>query len=412
MRACVDFHIELETVDPSSNWFVLNRASLDSDRTLGPTDYDQNVDGTVVLDKSLLDSTDELLEALVVTQPGYIWQKITSTSTYVDVRRGVDMSRGITSRPYAGTMTVRVIDPYLDALANQYVGIGTKARLRVGTQVVFLGHTTNLRTEYDAVGVPTLYLTASDAIARLNSVAMPARTAESYAQRVAAVANAAGIYYSVTGAGQNLTVTNDEKTALETLFAAQDSEGSLIWMDATNQLRALQRGEEAVGSASPAFTFSNDHTYANHICLTAFATSMDTEQVINQLTFNNLEWDGTQWATVPYVYGDSNSAAYYGVRKQSVSTTLDPNTLPNYAQQVFNTYSEAQRKVKQVAFKVSSMDDATIPGVTFIDIGDVVRVYLNDPANTALDNIAEVRRVGEISHRITPTLWDTQLTLL
>jgi hypothetical protein len=246
----------------------------------------------------------------------------------------------------------------------------------------------------------------------MNAIAMPARPAETYSERVASVATAAGIYYTVSGAGQSLTATSDTKTALETLFAAQDSEGSLMWLDVTNKLHALQRGEEAVGSASPRFTFSNDHTYANHICLTAFATSMDTEQVINQLTFNNLEWTGTTWTTVPYTFDDANSANYYGVKKQSVSTTLSPAVLSTYSDYIFNTYSEAVRKVKQVAFKVSGMQDQAIPTVTYIDIGDVVKVYLNDPTNTALDNITDVRRVGEISHRITPTLWDTQITLL
>ena len=81
----------------------------------------------------------------------------------------------------------------MNALAEQNVGVGTRMRLRVGNQSVFQGETTSLSVEYDAQGVPTAYITATDAVARLNSVQMQPRPAESYISRVIASASAADV---------------------------------------------------------------------------------------------------------------------------------------------------------------------------------------------------------------------------
>jgi len=146
----------------------------------------------------------------------------------------------------------------------------------------------------------------------------------------------------------------------------------------------------------------------------AFATGMDTDQVINQITFNNLEYNTTdqRFETNQYTYSDNTSAAYYGVRKQFLSTTLNPTDLSSYADTIFTTWAVAERKVRNIAAPIDDFHDSTVKEITYIDIGDVVEIYLNDPINTTLNELSETRRVAQISHRITPTLWEMQLTLL
>jgi len=417
MQPCTNLRLEMQVIDPYASFFVLDNSTLDDpDTFLAPTPLpNTSTEDTFVLDVSRLDSTTDLLQGIGYAPEGYVWLDVTSTTMFIDIDRGLDTTRSVTARPIAGQLVASIVDPYLDALSNSFLGINTPIRLRVDQDLVFQGSTTTLRTTYDATGVPTLELTASDAIARLNSVTMAARSSESYQNRMAAIASTASIesYIDTTG-GETLTQTQDETNALELLYATQDSEGGLVWIDRWNKLHALTRGDESVVGASAQYLFSNDHSVSNHYCMSAFATGMDTDQVINQITFNNLEYNTTdaRFETNQYTYSDNTSAAYYGVRKQFLSTTLDPADLSSYAETIFNTWAVAGRKVRNIAAPIDDFQDSTVKEITYIDIGDVVEIYLNDPINTTLNELSETRRVAQISHRITPTLWEMQLTLL
>lgn len=576
-------HIELETIDPASNWFVISRSQLDSDKVLAPDDFEVHVEGTFVLDQSYLDSEVDLLEGLSVTQPGYIWQDITCESTSVEIARGMNASRGITARAEAGTLKAKVIDPYLDALANEYVGIGTKVRVREGKEVIFVGSVKNLQTSYDATGIPFMTIDAVDGIARMNSVLLPGRSAEAYGDRIDAIADSVGLF-AISDEGAEVTGIGDTN-ALDMLYTTQDSEGSYVWIDRYNRIVApawdrytipmvpqrinlyenpsfeenldtwwsgqtfdrvrggagtgvysfgatcssadsnlayapitvSEPGEYIVsayfkagaaldgvgvwiqgegGSATytngtngtvslvanqwvrayrrftvtspgtilvvhrlavaptgfsgqvikidsclaeagtellpyfdgsmpkcewagaennsqsyelgPVATwlFSNDHSEPGHICLTRFQTSMDTDEVVNTVTFNNIELVEGDYRPVAYTFADSESANYYGIKKQTVTTTCDPEGFAYGAAWLFDTFAEAEKKIKRLAFKVTNEEQATI------DIGDVIKVHLIDPPQTALDEITEHRRVIAINHTITPLKWECELLLI
>ena len=417
MFPCHNMFLEMQVVDPYANFFVLDVSELDDpNATLAPTPLPvTEPNATFVLDKSELNSTIDLLEGIGYAPPGYVWLDVTSTTMFIDIDRSLDTSRSVTARPQAGTLVAQVVDPYLDALNNSFLGLHTPVRLRVDADVVFSGVTTSLRTDYDAVGVPTLSLTASDNIAHLNSITMPARPDETYQQRVAAIAAQGEMVAHIDDiGGEDLTLTIDETNALELLLGTQDSEGGLMWVDRYDHLHALSRGREGVVGITPKYLFSNDHTVPHHYCMSAFATGMDTDQVINQIQFQNYEWNQVDQRLdrKTYTYSDNTSENYHGVRRQILSTTLDPAVLPQYADFIFNKWANAQRKIRSIAVPVDEFTDDTVKDLVYIDIGDVVEVYLNDPINTILNDLSEIRRVSGISHRISPALWETQLALL
>ena len=191
MKPCFDMFVELEV--PENRFFVLDRSELDGDKKLAGSLSPDPTGPTFILDQSRLDSAEDLLEGSGAVQPGYVWRDFTSETMNCTIERGVDMTQSVAARPTAGEFTAAILDPGLNALAEQNVGVGTQMRLRVGNQSVFQGETTSLSIEYDAQGVPTAYITATDAVARLNSVQMQPRPAESYLSRVIASASAADV---------------------------------------------------------------------------------------------------------------------------------------------------------------------------------------------------------------------------
>ena len=422
MQPCVDMFVELEV--PENTFFVLDRSQLDSDKVLAGDLSSIPTGPTFILDESRLDSAEDLLEGSGAVQPGYVWRDFTSETMNCTIDRGVDMTQSVAARPTAGEFTAAILDPGLNALAEQNVGVGTQMRLRVGNQAVFQGETTSLSVEYDAQGVPTAYLTATDAVARLNSVQMDPRPAESYLSRVIASADAADVQVNAATRasveGQSLEPTVYADTALRTLVDAQDSEGSLVFIDRNNVMHALTRGEEQQGSDDVSWVFSNDHGVArtDHTCLSAFVVAMNTEQVINNIVFQNTVQNGFDddgepvFETLEYTFTAEQSQRYYGIGTLYVQTSLPVDALPEYAQHIFDGYSEAKRKVQSLAFPVDDFKQPGVPDECFIDVGDWTEVVLRDPAGTQLPLLTSKQRVAQVSHNISPDQWDCQVTLL
>ena len=430
MKPCFDMFVELEV--PENRFFVLDRSELDGDKLLAGALSPDPTGPTFILDQSRLDSAEDLLEGSGAVKPGYVWRDFTSETMNCTIDRGVDITQSVAARPTAGEFTAAILDPGLNALAEQNVGVGTQMRLRVGNQSVFQGETTSLSIEYDAQGVPTAYITATDAVARLNSVQMQPRPAESYLSRVIASASAADVQVEEgmtalrAGAdGQSLEPTVYADTALRTLVEAQDSEGSLVFIDRNNIMHALTRGQEKEGSDNPAWTFANTHrttlegkSMSEHTCLSAFVVAMNTEQVINNIVFQNTVQTGTDdegnpvFETLEYTFTAEQSQRYYGIGTLYVQTSLPVDALAPYAQHIFDEYSEAKRKVQSLAFPVDNFKDVGVPPECFIDIGDWTEVVLDEPSGTELPLLTSKQRVAQVSHNISPDGWDCQVTLL
>ena len=143
---------------------------------------------TFVLDESCLDGEIDLLEGWGAAKPNYAWVDLITDTTEIQIDRGFDTAQGVVGTPLAGVLSATIIDPYLDALATQRVAIGQRCRLRAGNQVVFQGVVNALRSDYDAVNVPTLYLESVDALGLLNAQMIEERPQENYTTRIKAAA--------------------------------------------------------------------------------------------------------------------------------------------------------------------------------------------------------------------------------
>jgi len=407
MRPLEEFHVEIEVLDPDENWFVIGLSVLDGPNVLAPSPLPSESEGTFVLDRSLLDGPD-LLEGFGYAKPGYIWQEVTGISNDADIQRGIAERQGVTAHPQSGSMSLKIKDPAYDALANPYIGVGNKIRIRAGADFAFLGHVTRLATEYTFSGLPIMSIQASDAIARLNSITMEPRPAETYSDRINAATEAGKINRHISGSGLNLNATDQPMTALELVKSAQDSEASYVWVDRWNELHALERGE-ALGT--PRFTFSNKRE-GHNVLITALQTSYDTDNVINHLTVNNMETVEGVLQTVQYTYADKTSASYYGVRKQSVTTALDPSELKAYSNFVFRQFATAQRKIKRLEFVTDEFNSPSIPDITHLDVGDTIAIDVEDLPHSAIPDYYSIERVATISHTINEQRWMTQISVV
>ena len=425
MRPCSGIWLELQLPDPSLNIFIVEVSAYDGPNLLAPDQLPQIGGGLAqpfTYDQSMLDGPDLLEYAgLGTDKPGYKWISFTSQTMNISIDRGVDVLQSIAARPVAGVMRARIVDPYLDALQNQAVGPHIVVRLRVGAEVVFTGEIYSLTTEYDATGVPVVTLEAADGIAAMNGHRLSARPAETYQDRLTSAATVSNLPITVSDPGVNLTATEGEATALETAYAAIDSEAGFVWMDRHNAVQALSRGQEqpAARLAAAATRWLAGNVGQDHICLTAINVGKDTRQVVNKLTATNLEHDQSdpdptrwRWNRPSYVYDHVASQEYYGVGEARITTTLAPAEIPTLAAHAFAEYGEPKAKVMNVEFVLSQYNSNVIPPHTFIEIGDVIDVYMDRPVGTVLPQYQSQQVVAGIIHELTPDRWTTQLQLL
>lgn len=387
MKPCKQLFVEAEVAYSSASAFILDVSELD-----GP----------------------DLLAPYLSDQEGYAWVDLTSETMYVEITRGVDVSQSVASRTYAGTMEARILDAHLDTLDAHDVALNARVRVRVLSNPIFTGHITAFRTDYNAQEAPTVYLTAADGIAKLNATQIGERDAETYATRITQLCLEAGVSASPTGTGATLQAIPGAETALTALQTAQNSEGGLVFIDRWNTLHAWLRGEDFLtGTEDPDYVFANDHTIPGHVCISDFSLSLDTRRVINKVSFSNIENDGEgNFTNQTYIYSDPGSAAYYGVATQNLTTAVLPSELYEYQDWIFDNYATPTRSVRAVAFPTDTFTDTSIKQVAFIDIVDIARIYLVDPPYTQLDTLDALQRVAQISHRLTPQLWETQISFI
>lgn len=420
MKPCYNLHLEVEVPDPNLAFLVLDRdAYSNTTHTLAPDTLPSGSPqgDTFVYSHSQLDSDSEVIEGIGDTAPDHIWLDLITDSTNIEVTRGVDVKQGVVAYPVAGTLVAEVRDAYLDALKNTAVAIGKRLRLRAGKEVVFQGAVKEMQATYDVASFPKVEVVAVDAVAKLNSIQMGERPEESYLARILAAATAAEVAFgwdNTKAPGHTLTKTSKGKSALDVVKSAQDSEGSLVWVDRKNRIHTLLRGEEVAGVEK--WLFSNNHSLPNHLCLSAYQDTQDTAQVINTITFRNEEWDDSdadptkhKFINVDYDYISPNSQRYYGVANFTATTNLDPSELPSYADYIFQNFDEAQRKVEALAFPLDDFTTTDIPAAAFIEVADPVKVVIDD---FQAGSFTKTQRVAKVSHQITPQGWDTQLQLI
>jgi hypothetical protein len=416
--------VELGVPDPAKNWFIVESSLLDGPKLLAPDPLPSSAPvtgGAFTTDKSLLDSTTDLIEGggggAGDLPSGFVWTNYTSTTMDVQIDRGIDVRQGIVARPVAGVLRARIHDPYLDALSNQNVGLDTIIRVRVGDRPVFTGEVTSLLTSYDAESVPVVEVEAADAVARLNSTHMTERPAEDFHDRVQAVLQDGNITGTVEPGGHSQAKTDKPRTALETLHLAVDTEGALCWVDVRGHLHAYTRDHDQPGTAK--YLFSDNHTLPGHTCLTAIQTGIDTTQVINQLRVTNIEFNTAdpdptrhRFENKTHEFDSHVSARYYGVAPGSVTTALPPGDVSAYASWAFGRFDSPKRKTTRLEYVTDELNDRLVPEVAFIDVADTVRVRMDNAATATVPTIDDTHRVAWISHRITPNRWTTQLDLL
>jgi hypothetical protein len=392
---------------------------------------------TFVLGESCLDGDIDLLEGVGAVKPGYIWQDLLNDATSVQIERGMDVNQGIVGTPIAGVMRAQILDPYLDALQTQKVGIGQRCRFRAGANVVYSGIVNVLASEYGSIEIPTLLLESFDAFGLLQAILVDERPAEEYTTRVRAAVQEAGLPNQLADSTTMLTPTENPRTALETVIKAQDSEGSVCWIDrhgvfySTN--RYWQENQNLRFSNfdnEPAVVFTNGEPVdepalrtgtANNICLSRFLQTADTRQVINGITFRNdveeddVDFEGKPIKTIvtdEYSYSSTQSQRLYGNAGITLSTNLDPSELPAYSEYIFETWDTPRVKVEAVEWPLDKYEDLSIPREVNLDIGDKVRVIIDDPYGSGARFVDSTQRIAKVADNITPQEWVRTLDLI
>ena len=260
------------------------------------------------------------------------------------------------------------------------------------------------------------------------------RPAETYESRVGFAADQVeGLRYTIED-GEEQNAIRLPLTALELLHQAQDSEGSVAFVDRTGHLYATNRSWAASNltkfSQTPQFAFTNNvsgellrgkSVEEEVICLAGWRQTNDTADVINGITFTNyedvIENEGKEDEEVVskgsnYAFYEGNSSQLYGSSSVRLTTYLDPDTLPNYAETIFDDFAQPKTKVEAIEFPADKFGTLGFPESVLMDVGDQVRVLLKDPANNQNIMTDAIQRVAKIRHQITPTEWLVQAELL
>lgn len=398
---------------------------------------------TLVLNTSCIESQVDLLEGYGAAGPGMAWVDLITDTTEIKIERGFDSAQGIVGTPIAGVLAASITDPYLDALATQRVAIGQRCRLRAGGTIVFTGVVNTLRSDYNAVDTPTLYLESVDALGLLNAQMVDVRPQENYKTRLQAAVDKVELNAIIENTDTILNPTEDPMSALDLLVETQDSEGSVCWLDrfgtfySTNRYWKTNTNTEVLKDSrfysNAKFLFSNNPKGQSGInisgsmeelCLSEYRQSADTREVINGLTFYNFveeEEEGTDENGDPitekvivrdtYTFESGNSRRLYGDAGVRLTTYLDPTTLPAYADYIFQNYDTPYTKVEKIAFPLDKWKSLAVPQATQLDIGDKVLVEIDDPYSgqqLAFNN----QRIAKIIHTITPVEWLCELELI
>jgi hypothetical protein len=331
----------------------------------------------------------------------------------------------VVAMPRAGIMDAVVQDPYFDALRNQNVGPKAPIRLRMGSVPVFVGEVIALRTEYTADDVPIVYISAADAVGILNSTMIAIRGAETFQERISAVMQETGLLGTVSGTGSLMEATDKPYTALELLELTLNAEAGMAWVGRDNTLTALT-AEDSIPIDSayypgtpPAamWLFSNTHSIPGHHCLTGLASGEDTAQVVNNITYRNMEPETdpstgeVKWNTVDYVEVEPTSSGYYGVGNLRLDVAVDPLTIGDRANHVFTYFSEPRKRVQNIEYVTDEFNDSSQPDIVTIDVGDPVQTYIQHPKYADDTYLDTTQSVMAISHLISPERWTAQLSL-
>lgn len=454
MIPCYSLFLEIEVPDPSLNYFVLNQDEIENDTQLiapspiagTPNTREFCVSGndTFTLGSSCLDGTVDLLEGFGATKPDHIWVDVITDATNVSIQRGFDMKQGVVGTPIAGVLEAEVIDPYLSGINTSIVAVGQRVRLRAGTNVVFTGVANAIRSEYNAVDVPTLRIQAVDALGILNAQMVDVRPQEPYNTRLAEAASKVDIPIIQETSTTELNPTEDAMSALDLLVETQDSEGSVVWLDRFGTMYSTNRYwldslndipvlKNSNFNRPPRFEFTNNPmedmddggigiggTPPKQVCLSSYRQVADTSQVINGITFYNyteeddVDYEGLPIKTIvrdTVTFESANSRRLYGDAGVRLTTYLPPNELPAYAEYIFSNYDIPKTKVETIQFVMDKWGSPDVPEMVDIEIGDPMNVRIDDPfTNHQLSFFQQ--RVAKIKHNISPTEWITELDLL
>lgn len=424
MHLCED--IVLEIFATTDEWFNLDVDLLDDPTAILAPEQDYNYAGYFVLDESDLDGPD-LLEGFFDAPDNGRWVDFTSSTMNIEVNRGLDVRQSVIAMPRAGIMDAVVQDPYFDALRNQNVGPKAPIRLRMGTVPVFVGEVISLRTEYTADDVPIVYISAADAVGILNSTMIAIRGAETFQERVSAIMQETGLLGTVSGTGTTMAATDKPYTALELLELTLNAEAGMAWVGRDNTLTALT-AEDSIPIDSAYYPgtppdalwlFSNDHSIPDHHCLTGLASGEDTAQVINNITYRNIEPETdpdtgeVTYTQKDYVEVEPTSSGYYGVGNLQLEVAVDPLTIGPRANHIFTYFSEPRKRVQNLEYITSDYhgDEHGSDEIVKIDVGDPVQTYIQHPKYADDTYLNTTQRVMAISHLISPERWVTQLSL-
>ena len=481
MIPCFSMRLEVEVPDPELNFFLINQDRIDGPKVIAPnwvneTRGDTRVginhddgpyswgywerfrysyEGLIIEDRCGEDpirTWGEVKEGDVCddiipipdpddARPGYVWVDVISDATEIIIERGFDVRQSVVGRPEVGTLKAQVLNPSLNALGAGTAQIGARVRMLAYDYdnetyyTIFTGVSNRIAVLDTADAEAEVQLFATDVVAQLNGVLVRnGREAETYKSRMEfAAGQVAGLTYTIQE-GEPLTAIRKPLTALELLHTAQDSEGSLVFVDRLGHLVATDRNWVAYNQNSvrggPKFSFTNNTSpdllrkaaVDNEvICMSAWRQTNDTADVINGITFTNykdeIDNPGEEDEVVVskatnYAFTQDSSAKLYGSSSVRLTTYLDPVTLPDYADQVFDNFSAPRTKVEGIEFPADKFGDLSFPESILLDVGDEVRVVLKDPANDRHIMTDSTQRVAKIKHQITPQEWIVQAELL
>ena len=375
-------------------------------------------EGVFVLNSSLLDEG----ELGLSQEEGSIWNDFLTDASEIHIFRGLNLNENVFARAEPSELTATIYNSNIDPTMNDRIDPNSPVRLLVEVdsewETLFTGTLRNLKVTYDKeTHDPTVSITAYDLVHKLVNKQTYVLNEETFAERMATLATAAGTTITVDGGTVDLAPKETPVPIWDLFNIAANSEGGVVYPNRQGTLEAIGRDGTP---RTPVIEFADTHGEFDdhfseefalynplHSCYTKIDIAYDTTAVANSLSIRNIstvDAEGNDVEEDLGTYEDNDSVIQYGEAAQSITTNLvDVGDVDALVTQVFSNFATPKRRVNSITYRPDQYWQ------TLVDVGDSVSVvFHNSNWDTVID---ETFMVVGVDHDITPERWETTLNL-
>jgi hypothetical protein len=390
--------VEMYLPNEADNLFIIGVSAIGGNDVLAANGY-------FVIGYSLIGGEDVLGDTNAYQ---FSWQSVEAEVSKIDIQLGGGQTGGIQYTAEPSNCNFELQSWTFDPNNNSSVRNGTQFRVRlVATgvdQVLFTGYIENMNIAYRPDAPNLIKGTALDAYKRFANTRATYNhvgTSKTVTDILALLAANAGLTVSgsndpgvIPMAGQQQTAQTAGNIVKELL----DTQLGLLWLNPVTQ--AIEYRDRTTTVATPTYTVGNNHSDANHWCMSGLAVNQNPDDLVNSIKATM-----TSDTTKTLLRENTDSIQLYGIQSQNSNVNAS-------AEAYLSTWMDLAfiERPKQLVKEVTTPTInrlGTLTDAATITPGTPIGVKYQ----TSNINIDQKYQVTRVKHSIDPNNWSTTLEL-